>query len=293
MTKAFETDSYYNPVSLHLDGEGNLNEQKAIITVTNKGSYAAQFVEAYALFFDADNNLIRYSTNYITDGDSEIKPGATLSAQLDSYDSYDHVEVYLTGRSDGSEGSSSSSSVSDDDFEKKEYLYSDSFSTMDYLVITNNSESTVGISGNATALDSSGNVIGAADCSIDVLAPKEQSICYFYFGNVQNVDHVEYQLSYSEDLYYKPVISNLDVQATINDANVVVTATNKGNYAAQFVEAYVLFFDASGNIVYTNSGYITDDDNEIKPGATLSEQIDTYESFDHVEVYLTGRADDF
>lgn len=292
-TKTFDTDSYYKPVISNLDVEGNLNEQNATLTVTNKGSYAAQFVEAYALFFDADNNLIRYSSNYITDGDSEIKPGATLSAQLDSYDSYDHVEVYLTGRSDGSEGSSSSSSVSDDDFEKKEYLYSDSFSTMDYLVITNNSESTVGISGNATALDSSGNVIGAADCSIDVLAPGEQSIFYFYFGNVQNVDHVEYQLSYSEDLYYKPVISNLDVQATINDSNVVVTATNKGDYAAQFVQAYVLFFDASGNIVYTNSGYITDDDSEIKPGATLSEQIDTYESFDHVEVYLTGRADDF
>lgn len=292
-TKSFDTDPYYKPVLSNLDVEGNLNDQNATITVTNKGSYAAQFVEAYALFFDADNNVIRYSFNYVTDGDSEIKPGATLSAQLDSYDSYDHVEIYLTGRSDGSEGAASSSSVSDDDFEKKEYLYSNSFATTDYLVITNNSESTVGITGNATALDSSGNVIGAADCNIDVLGPGEQSICALYFDNVQNVDHVEYQLSYSEDLYYKPVISNLDVQATINDSNVVVTATNKGEYAAQFVQAYVLFFDASGNIVDTGYGYITDDDSEIKPGATLSEQIDAYESFDHVEVYLTGRASDF
>lgn len=292
-TKTFDTDPYYKPVIANLDVQGNLNEQNATLTVTNKGEYSAQFVEAYALFFDADNNLIRYTSNYITDGDSEIKPGATLSTQLDSYDSYDHVEIYFTGRSDGSEGSASTSSVSDDDFEKTEYMYSSTFATMDYLVIKNNSEATVGISGNATALDGSGNVVGAANCSIDVLGPGEQSICYFYFDNVQNVDHIDYQLSYSEDIYYKPVISNLEVQASVNDSNVVVTATNKGDYAAEFVEAYALFFDASGNIVDTAENYIVDDDSEIKPGATLSAQLDTYDSFDHVEVYMTGRASDY
>jgi len=37
----------------------------------------------------------------VTDGDSEIKPGGTISVQLDTYKGFDHVECYLTGRSDG------------------------------------------------------------------------------------------------------------------------------------------------------------------------------------------------
>lgn len=68
-----------------------------------------------------------------------------------------------------------------------------------------------------------------------------------------------------------------------------VTVTNNGTYPAQFVEAYALFFDSNSNVVYSNSGYVTDNDSEIKPGATLSEQIDAYKSFDSVKVYFTGR----
>jgi hypothetical protein len=55
---------------------------------------------------------------YVTDGDSEIKPGGTISVQLDTYKGFDHVECYLTGRSDG-QASTASSGVSDSDFCRK------------------------------------------------------------------------------------------------------------------------------------------------------------------------------
>lgn len=42
-----------------------------------------------------------------------------------------------------------------------------------------------------------------------------------------------------------------------------------GDAAADYVEAYVLFFDAENNITDVSSAYVTDDDGEIKPGATL------------------------
>ena len=88
---------------------------------------------------------------------------------------------------------------------------------------------------------------------------------------------------------YKPVISNLSVEQNINDDNVVLVVTNNGEYPAEFVEAYALFFDAEGNIVKTDTSYITDDDSELKPGATLSAQLDCRSGFDTVECYYTGR----
>jgi hypothetical protein len=162
---------------------------------------------------------------------------------------------------------------------------------MEYLVIKNNSEETVEITGNATALDADGNVVGAADCSIDVLGPGEESIAYFYFYGVTDAAVVDYSLTYKEAKYYDPVIKDLAVEVNVNDSNVVVLVTNNGSKPAMFVEAYVLFYDANNNVVYASSGYVTDSDSEIKPGATLSEQISAYEVFDHVEVYLTGRAE--
>lgn len=75
----------------------------------------------------------------------------------------------------------------------------------------------------------------------------------------------------------------------VQASNVIIKATNNGNIAAQFLESEALFFDANNNIISADSTYITDGDYELKPGATLTEQITTYMSFDHVEVYYTAR----
>lgn len=290
---SYDTSPYYKPVINNIRMEQTINDKNITIRATNGGEYNAQFVEAYALFFDSDGKVIAYDSKYVTDNDSEIKPGATLSAQLSTYNDFDHVECYLTGRSDG-EASVSTSEVSDSDFSVKEYRYENTIGdSMRFLVIKNNSEKTVGININMTAYDASGNVIGADDGSIDVVGPGEESIATFYFDSVKDIDHVEYTMSYDTDPYYGSVLSDLEVVQNINDKNVVVTATNKGTEAAKFVEAYALFLDTSGNVVEYGSTYITDGDSEIKPGVTLSKQITSYEAFDTVEVYLTGRKGGF
>ena len=290
---SYDTSPYYKPVINNIRMEQTINDKNLTILATNDGEYNAQFVEAYALFFDSDGKVIAYDSKYVTDNDSEIKPGATLSAQLTTYNGFDHVECYLTGRSDG-EASVSTNEVSDSDFSVKEYSYENTIGdSMRFLVIGNNSEKTVGININMTAYDASGNVTGADDGSIDVVGPGEESIATFYFDSVKDIDHVEYTMSYDTDPYYGSVLSDLEVVQNINDKNVVVTATNKGTEAAKFVEAYALFLDTSGNVVEYGSIYITDGDSEIKPGATLSKQITSYEPFDTVEVYFTGRKGGF
>lgn len=67
-----------------------------IYDVTNNGNEAAEFVEGYALFFSGDT-LVGYDSNYITDDDSEIKSGETISKQFRCYESFDRVEFYLDG----------------------------------------------------------------------------------------------------------------------------------------------------------------------------------------------------
>ena len=189
--------------------------------------------------------------------------------------------------------SGTTASFSDEDFTKHEYLFENSIGdSLYFVVVTNNSDAIVSISGNATAKDASGTPIGAGNMSIDVLGPGETSIDYFYFDSVKNIASVDYQLSYSPAKYYQPVIGNLAVQQILNDKNVTVTVTNEGDINAQFVEAHALFFDAAGNVIAHSSNYVTDNDSEIKPGATISAQLDIYgKDYDHAEVYFTGRSD--
>ena len=281
-------DIYYEPVLGNLEVEKSLNETNVTITVTNNGDINAEFVEAYAFFMDANDNIIKYDNEYVIDNDSQIKPGASLSAQLNCYDTYDHVEIYLTGRSDGS-STPVSESILSEDFSSVGYLYETSVGdSLYFLVVTNNSSEACSVRGNAVARDASGKAIGAGDLTLDILGPGETSIGYFYFDKVFDIDTVDYQL-FGSDSYYEPVLKDLSAEVTINDENVVVAVTNNGTNPAQFLEAYVLFFDADNNLVWYESGYLTDDDSELKPGATLSEQAGVNSEFDHAEVYFSGR----
>ncbi len=290
---SYNTSSWYQPVIGDIKTEQTINDGNLTVIATNEGSVNAQFLEAYALFFDSTGKVVAYDTKYITDGDSELKPGATMSVQLNSYDSFDHVECYLTGRSNG-DASAAASDISEDDFEVKEYGYENAIGdSLYFLVVKSNCDKAVTIDGNMTAFDGSGNVIGAAGGSIDVLGKDETSIATFYFNSVSGIDHVEYTLSYSESTYYDPGIGDLEIVQSNNDQNVVVTVTNKGNEPVKFVEAHALFFDASGKLINHDSTYVTDNDSEIKPGATLSKQLNIYDSYDKAECYFTGRKGGF
>lgn len=185
----------------------------------------------------------------------------------------------------------SGKNFSDSDFAVKEYLYENAIGdTLYFLVITNNSNANVSVSGNGTAKDVSGNAIGADDMDINVLGAGETSIGYFYFNGVTGIDKVDYQLKYSDKLYYLPVVGNLEVEQTTNDKNVILTVTNNGDKPAEFVEATAIFLDENDKVINYNDTYIVDNDNEIKVGDTLSGQLDCYKGYDHVEVYFTGRA---
>ena len=97
-TLSFDETPSYSPVLNDLDLVQTINDHNLIVTVTNNGSTAALFVEAHALFLDADGNVVYYTSTYVIDGESEIKPGSTISEALECYDDFDTAVVYLTGR---------------------------------------------------------------------------------------------------------------------------------------------------------------------------------------------------
>lgn len=288
-TLTYEQQTYYEPVINNLALAGTINDSNITITATNNGDYNAQFVQAYALFLDSNGKVIKVDSGYLTDIDDEIKIGATLAKQLNCSDEFADVKVFLTGRSDGA--TNTASDFDESMLEITEYKYSTSSYTNYYLAMTNNSEQAIEISGNGLAINAEGNILGASDMSVNILGPGEQTIADFYFSDVDGdaIDHVEYTLSFNTDPYYIPVIKNLSVDTSVNSNNVIATVTNNGDYEAEFVQVFCLFMDANNNVVNANHKYATDEDNQIKPGSSIPVDIGCRNSFDHIEVFLTGR----
>lgn len=181
--------------------------------------------------------------------------------------------------------------LSDDDFESFDYLYCDSIGVYYYyyIIVTNNSETAVQIDADANAYDAEGKRVAMDKGTIDVIGPGEQSIMELWFADAKDIDHVEYELSYITDGFYEPALANLSYEITQNEKNVILDVTNNGNKSAKFVHAYAVIFDAEDNILDVQDAYIVDNDSEIKPGKTVSNDIRFFDTYDHVEIYFTGK----
>lgn len=176
-----------------------------------------------------------------------------------------------------------------DQLDLTEYSYENTIGdTLHFLVIKNNSISNIKVSTNTTALNSSGEVIGADSSSLEILGSGEESCLIEYFDGVVDVDKYEYSLTIKEQTYYESVMPDLSYETSEQSQKVILSCTNNGSEPAQFVEAIGLFFK-NGELVFYNSTYITDDDSELKPNVTLSKELDCYEEYDEVKIYLTGR----
>lgn len=182
---------------------------------------------------------------------------------------------------------------SDDDFETNQYYYEDKNGTkMGFVTVTNHSGDEVSVKVNATAYGASGEELGTQDSAIDVLGPDETSIAVISFYGIDgSIDHFDYEVEYERSKNYQSVLSNMKAEESVDGGNVTLTVTNEGTTAAQYFAGYVFFLDADNNLIDYDSSYITDDDGELKPGATLSAQFHCSEEFDHVECYFEGRSD--
>ena len=157
-----------------------------------------------------------------------------------------------------------------------------------YIVVKNNYSKTVAITGSATAKDANGGVLATNTISIYAIGAGQTSADWVYFGSVTGVASVEYELSYDAESGDEDALRDLAVDTTPRGGSIAVSVTNNGSKPARYVWAYILFFDSAGNLVDADETWLEDDDDEIKPGATLSDEFETDADYDHYEVYLSG-----
>lgn len=170
-----------------------------------------------------------------------------------------------------------------------DYLYESMFATYHFFEVTNMSPYTVRLTINDTAKNSAGAIIGATTSSEEDIPSGCTVFAKTFFSDVAGASSFDTSLQVTQENTYIPVLQGISVQTSNLGDKVTVTATNLGDKSAEFTEATAVFFK-DGKAVYYGSCYLTDADYELKPGATISGQINAYsKDYDSVKVYLTAR----
>ena len=265
-----------------------------IVTAKNNGDVRAQELTAWLLFFDASGEFKYYTSARLEDHFGELKPGKEQTSFAYAPRAYDHMELYLSGYSDGSTGDSSQT-VPENCFDVEEYAYKQTNNRLLYFVaVTNNSDRTVCVHGTGIAKNADGDAICFAGIRgmLMALGPGEQSIDFFLFDcDSAAVDSVEYHLEYIADPPTKTsTLAGLSLQQINDDKSVTVTVTNNGSVSAETILATALFFNKQGAVVFKNDAWLTDY-SELFPGTSRDYQINSDVPFDSVKVFLLAYND--
>ena len=168
-----------------------------------------------------------------------------------------------------------------------EYFFTNSIDDTYYcLVVKNNSSSDADISVNVLAKNESGSSSGAGSASVEAVAPGKE-VCLTCYLSSTKASSFEYDLTASTAEYYTSADTDLDFQFTDTGKSVVIECKNTGTETANSVEAIALFLK-DDKMVYYGSTYLMDNDFELKSGKSIAEDIECYEEYDSVKVFVHG-----
>lgn len=170
--------------------------------------------------------------------------------------------------------------------EVTEYHYKTDWNNYAFLVVKNNSEYDLRISAAAKFMSKEDALVGADDGSEEPVQAGTETI--IYVTSDTKYDHITYELEASPSEYYQGVVKDLSYETTAGKKKAIVTVTNNGEDAAEFVQGYALFFKGD-KVVGFDSSYFTDDDSQIKPGKSITKELSAYTKYDNVQLYFTGR----
>lgn len=167
------------------------------------------------------------------------------------------------------------------------YSYSSGGYTYTAHVITNNSDATLSLSANIVALDSSGNEVGYGNHQIDAIAPG-QSVSMTDIFSTENV--ADYNNTFeATKTYLESCFGVISTTENLSNTSALISVENNTDETVFFLETEVLFFK-DGNLVEINGAQLMDNDGELKPGKSISTQLDCYnsETVDEIKVFYTG-----
>ena len=168
-----------------------------------------------------------------------------------------------------------------------DYTFNDSYYTYHFMIVKNLSDTDVDLSATTFAYSADGDVLGYGETSSDPIGPGCISILTENY-DAEGVDYYEVELKSKESRYAQSVIQNISAEEISVPDGIVLKLTNHGSVPAEYVKAYVLFFNGDELVGY-DYNYFTDDDSEIKPDDSMTKQFRSYEEYDHIDYYLTGK----
>lgn len=158
------------------------------------------------------------------------------------------------------------------------------------LTVTNNSDKVVKFEANFTAKDDLGNDIGATTADNKAIAPGQTACIWSTIDYAPNITSFDYTLTVDEDKDNRSIYNDVALEYNSVDDKILITATNNGTDTAYYVWAQILFFK-DGQLVNFSEPMFTDNDSELKAGATSTQEAVCYSEsgFDTVEVFISGR----
>ena len=101
-------------------------------------------------------------------------------------------------------------------------------------------------------------------------------------------DHIDYTLEFVPDTRDQGLQSILELSTGIRGNTAIITAKNTGDKPIDLLEYYLLFLDEDGNAVACDYDFWGDDDGELKPGVTMTREVECPLSFVSLEFYATS-----
>ena len=172
--------------------------------------------------------------------------------------------------------------------EVNEYNLFGTYFNYHFIEVINNSDFIIDIDANILYYDADNNLISAESASEELIEPGYSALLYTMPDEKWSSTDISIEATEPWD-YYLPVQSDISVDVTPAKSKLVVQAKNTSDKAVEFVQIHALFFKGD-KVVGHDWKYFTDSDSEIKPGKTISENLDIYSSdFDGYKYYVTGR----
>ena len=158
------------------------------------------------------------------------------------------------------------------------------------LIVTNNSQQLVEAQFTIKYFDASGNVIGISNVSTEALGPGASHLLTAKNESPYEYAEVSITSAKADDRYNGSMENVACNDYAVNGEKVIFEVTNNDDAAVAFVSAYVLFYNGD-EVVDSDYAYAIDDDNELKPGATLMAEVSTNKSFTTYRIFYYGRID--
>lgn len=157
-----------------------------------------------------------------------------------------------------------------------------------FLVIENNSDYNLFLTANVKFYNKDNQLVGAETNRIHAVEKGTSTILRFFPD--EDYSRIEYELSASEEDTYDCIISSLTYTSVSAKDKEIISITNNGDISGNGIEGHALFFK-DGKLVEYSSAFFVDKDFLIKPGKTITKELNCNEKYDDFKFFITGEGE--